>query len=711
MTNSHRRNSWLERLPRAAVWLAHRPAAAVLLFVVIGWLCYYPSLDGQFLWDDAFLIQNSQAIRSPALAGEVFRHYLNFESTAPFYRPVQNLSFIADYLLWEFEPYGYRLTNLLLHVANAGLLFLLLRRVLPKLWPAPAATPAAGRVTAPTAILALLLAVVWLVHPVHSAAVAYISGRADSLAMLFALLAWLAWERGDAALARRASPLVAPAWFGCGAVALTLAFCSKEIATIWLPIFGLYLLLACPAAPVRRRVLTFLCALAVLGGYALLRHLPAVPADAFVPAPPPMPPRLILMGRSLGDYAGLLLFPARLYMERQVFADYGKVATAGEQWGYHAMLLIGLLTLGGLIAGVRSRLPGQRLRQFGAGWFLLAWLPVSNLWVLNASVAEHWLYVPSVGFFLFLAGVAAAVPALSWSHRLPRLVWQGAPVALLAFLTLLGVRTNIRSADWFDDVTLYRQTLAAGAHSPRLRMMLALAQQRRGQMAESEAALRGLAAEFPNYGLLQVNLASLLLRTGRIPEGTAILHALRDSTSPAHRALQPVIWGNLLRLPGENADPAATLERISSLAERTPGSWELLEMKVRLLRQLDRPAEAEAAVIAYRANRPWHYAATMRLAGLSEERGDFARAEALLIEAGRLDVHEVASRRARALIRLRSNQPEAARALADEAIRRQPGQPQNYFVLAQVFTQLGRAQEAADATAHGERLRGASGIR
>ncbi len=54
---------------------------------------------------------------------------------------------------------------------------------------------------------------------------------------------------------------------------------------------------------------------------------------------------------------------------------------------------------------------GRNARIFGASWFLLTYLPISNLFQLNASVAEHWLYLPSVGFMIFLAGVAFELPA------------------------------------------------------------------------------------------------------------------------------------------------------------------------------------------------------------------------------------------------------------------------------------------------------------
>ncbi len=50
------------------------------------------------------------------------------------------------------------------------------------------------------------------------------------------------------------------------------------------------------------------------------------------------------------------------------------------------------------------------MRIFGACWFLFAYVPISNLIELNATSAEHWLYLPSVGFLIFLAGCAIDLP-------------------------------------------------------------------------------------------------------------------------------------------------------------------------------------------------------------------------------------------------------------------------------------------------------------
>ena len=92
---------------------------------------------------------------------------------------------MLDYWLWHGNPFGYHCTNILIHSLSGFLLFLLLRRLLPALASRALSQMPSTRVE----LFSLLVALVWTVHPVHNAAVAYISGRADSLAALFALSA------------------------------------------------------------------------------------------------------------------------------------------------------------------------------------------------------------------------------------------------------------------------------------------------------------------------------------------------------------------------------------------------------------------------------------------------------------------------------------------------------------------------------------------
>src|SRR5437870_8133305 len=95
----------------------------------IGFIIRLPAIQGQLIWDDVFLTRDNPFIKSPLLALEAFRHYLYLDSFAGHYRPVQNLSYMLDYLVWHGETCGYHLSNILWHASAGGLLFLLARKL------------------------------------------------------------------------------------------------------------------------------------------------------------------------------------------------------------------------------------------------------------------------------------------------------------------------------------------------------------------------------------------------------------------------------------------------------------------------------------------------------------------------------------------------------------------------------------------------------
>jgi hypothetical protein len=99
----------------------------ILLLGLAGFLVRVPALCGEPLWDDDYLVRTNPFIKSPILILEVFRHYLFPESYSTHYRPVQNISYMADYLLWGDTFYGFHLSNVLLHVVAGIVLYFLLR--------------------------------------------------------------------------------------------------------------------------------------------------------------------------------------------------------------------------------------------------------------------------------------------------------------------------------------------------------------------------------------------------------------------------------------------------------------------------------------------------------------------------------------------------------------------------------------------------------
>jgi len=256
-----------------------RPWVVLVLCVAAGFAVYAPALNGSLIWDDFYLVRENPFFRSPVFGLEVFRHYLFFDSFSTYYRPVQNWSYMLDYWIWRGSPFGYHCTNVLIHSLSGFLLFLLLRRLLPTLAP-----KAAEHVRTRYDLAAALIALVWVVHPIHNAAVAYISGRADSLAALFALGAWLlllrAMESGVAAWRKILLGFLA-------GVLLLVGLCAKEIALIWLLLMLVHLFAFDRERPWRVKWTVLGSVVAVFALYATLHSPPGYRAPMQDGPPPP----------------------------------------------------------------------------------------------------------------------------------------------------------------------------------------------------------------------------------------------------------------------------------------------------------------------------------------------------------------------------------------------------------------------------------------
>src|SRR5215208_2773042 len=143
--------------------LLYLTAAALAIAVFI---CYANSMGNDFVFDDQYLVLIYSRPRS-------FSHLI--EMLIDSYRPVRNLSYILDFAVWGANPFGFHLTNVLIHAANTVLVFFLVRhfRVGP--------------------VLSMLAALIFAVHPIQTDSVAYISGRRDVLFTLLYLAAFYAY--------------------------------------------------------------------------------------------------------------------------------------------------------------------------------------------------------------------------------------------------------------------------------------------------------------------------------------------------------------------------------------------------------------------------------------------------------------------------------------------------------------------------------------
>jgi hypothetical protein len=307
-----------------------------------------PALTGELIWDDQFLARDNPFIKSPLLILESFRHYLFPDSFSAHYRPVQNLSFIFDYFFWNSNTFGFHLTNIGLHAITGVLLYCLLKRLFSSFY--RGADDGRGLTSsAAVSVAAFFCALLWTVHPVHSAAIDYISGRADSLAALFACGAWLLFLT-----ARKTTrgPLRA-FFFVLAATSALHALCSRETALLWVLIFLLHQLCFDRTMTRRTKVAVAVVLLLVVTGYLGLRQLPGARSGPAPTAGWSGPVRAILMLRALGDYGRLMILPTNLHMERNIFdyRNYGGV----QNW--RGSVETEYLSIAGLLLIPPRRLP------------------------------------------------------------------------------------------------------------------------------------------------------------------------------------------------------------------------------------------------------------------------------------------------------------------------------------------------------------------
>jgi tetratricopeptide (TPR) repeat protein len=678
---------------------ARKSWVRIAALIVAALVVHAPALQGERIWDDAYLTRDNPFIKSPLLMLEAFRHYLFLDSFSAHYRPIQNISYMVDYFFWNTNTWGFHITNVLLHAASGVALYFLLRELFASLVFRRASIPVRSRLIRRTSWLstaAFCVATMWVVHPIHSAAVDYISGRADSLAFLFSAGAWLLFLRARRTGCTSGYVLL----YFVAALAGLVALLSREIAAVWIILFITHLLFVEKKVTLQTRVWTIACCSLIIAIYCGLRHLPQQRPPSALDLRQSATTRLVLMARSLGDYGGLMIFPANLHMERTVEFDHN--GPPGYDWRNAAaaqyLSILGLIVLATLVVTCARKNRGQPLRIFGAVWFTAAYLPISNIVQLNATAAEHWLYLPSVGLLIWLTGCMFQLP-----KPCRRLIPAFAAAAVIA----LGVRSFIRSSDWANEETFYKRTFAAGSRSARVAINLGQIYANRGEYAKAEKIFRAVLAYNPGYPNAQNHLAGVLFNEGKIKEAEQ-LYAEVEKNSAQTRKEYPHTWIgalNLAKLRHNAKDDHTALEILEKTRRDFPQVWDLVAFQSEVLRQKGDVDLALQLVETFADKNWWHYGAALAVGRLYAQEGDAECSETALRHASRLDVHETNALNLIATMRLRENRLAEAFTTQRRAVARQPDEPRQYLLLSNILEKMGRAEEARAALAQVSHLR------
>ncbi|XP_015608996.1 transmembrane and TPR repeat-containing protein CG4341 [Cephus cinctus] len=563
---------------------------------VVAAALYYNTLHAGFVYDDrrAILTNPDLLPTSPwsrLLEDDFWGTPLRERGSHGSYRPLCVATFRLNHLLGGLDPRGYHLVNVALHAACAGLVVRAARKILP------------GQNLA-QAIAGLLFAV----HPIHSEAVAGIVGRADLLACLLTLIAFLAYA-AHSAESRSPIPLAVTL------VSSILATLAKETGISSLALCLLWEV--CRGEPDRKGTSgwTRRRSVSVLSGGLLLLVLGrlkvggAPPEFASADNPIARHPSRLVRGLTFlylpAVSARMLLCPSTLSFDWSMDA-VPRITSLRDPRNlesaclYAALAGAGLWAARGLRGGSSSRCPVCSGRRTGChtdrcraannnngpigvcycpkkpisfpsttfpaavatsiGFLALPFLPASNLlFYVGFVIAERVLYLPSVGSCLLIG--AAVAGAYRVARRISR-AWGRAVLLITALLlAIMSAKTLRRNLDWYDEESLYRSALHV--NPPKAYGNLGSVLSAQGRVSEAEEAFVQALRHRPNMADVHYNLG--ILQQGRRNYEEAILSYQRAIHFRPSLAQAYVNLGAALASSGRGSEAAAVLRAGASL--------------------------------------------------------------------------------------------------------------------------------------------------
>ena len=477
---------------------------AVGVILLLTTIVYANSIHNDFTnWDDLSLVVENPAIRSLSIDNliDIFT-----PKPGKTYQPVRVLSYAIDYYVWRLNPLGYHLGNIALHGFSAVILYLLLSSLLHQI--------RAESSLESNRIIALLASLLFAVHPVNVEAVTWISSRKYGLLAFFYFSSFYFYIKNSE------KGRYHQMYYVLSIVSYVLSLLSSPFS-VTLPAI-LFLYDYCRIRDIKLYKIIKLRLLSYLPYVVLSISQFIILWNSFTTTPGPEPAikshemnnifyTFLTMLRVLYDYIKNLIFPFWL---NNMYVDY--TSTSIFEYKVMLSLLVILFLIGILFFQVRA---DNKINLFCLGWFVLTWLPVSNIIPISTKMADRYLYLPAVGLFLLFS-----LSVYNTSHRwLSRKAKQFIALPVIAFLVFsLSYLSIDRNRVWANSQTLWEDSLrkAPAYWVPHMNLGLTMAQQ--GMIEEAISYYRESLRLNPHSAHTHNNLGVVLLERGQI--GDAISH-------------------------------------------------------------------------------------------------------------------------------------------------------------------------------------------
>src|SRR6266581_2130931 len=486
---------------RRGFWLV--PA----LIALVTFAAFLPVLQNQFVdWDDQRNFLDNHHYR-----GLGWTHIRWMWTThLGHYIPLTWMTLGLDYLLWGMNPFGYHLTSLLLHAANAVVFFFVVHRILTLALPSPSERGHA------LAVAAGFAALVFAIHPLRVESVAWVTERRDVLSGLFYLSAILIylWACEGGARGR--------GWYWLSVAAFVFALLSKSMV-VNLPV----VLLILDAYPLQR-----------LGGFVgwwseparriYIEKIPfvllaaaasaiAVMAQSSVHAAASLA-QLSVPGRLAVAAYGLGFYPRKMVVPVNLSPLYELPRTVDPMAPPFILSYALVLAIMAIVLALRRRVPG-----LPAAWvaYVVVLLPVLGFFQSGPQIAaDRYTYLAGLG------GAILAGAGLLSCWRTSRTSKTGTPTTLpiagvaTCVVVGLGVLTWNQAQVWHDSEKLWTHALARNPQSSIAENNLGVVRADQSKLAEAIEHYQRALQMRPDYADAYFNLGNALFQQGKLAEAS-----------------------------------------------------------------------------------------------------------------------------------------------------------------------------------------------
>ena len=453
----------------------HRKPLVILLAITV--FVFGNSLLNGFVGDDNFLILGNDFYTSWSNMKDLFTskyltnsvEALNVQDKGRYfsgsvaYRPVLSLTYFVDYSLWQLKPFGYHLTNLVWHLANAAGVYVLVFMLCK------------------TRTLAFLTALLFAVHPFKSEAVCGIGYRADLVSTFFILAALLLYIVYRSQQNKRGALLLSLASF------MSAVF-TKESAIIFPGLLMVYDFLIKPDQD-RKHPAEYLkryggyAAVAAFYLYVYLFVFPNKTAGAIGWFHGSFLKHAVVCIHILGDYLIGFFLPMLVKVLPPVY-----LPQIGQPWGMMTWLMLLIIVLSLYLFYRTAAL--HKDSRFFAVWFLITLIPVSNIIPLVNPMAHRFMYLPSVGILFLVARLLLDIGQwLNAKARSQRFVYILA-LGYVGSSIIVAIQIN---AMWRHDYIMAFRLYQNHPDDPSSHLFMGITYQRIGELQKArEVILKGM---------------------------------------------------------------------------------------------------------------------------------------------------------------------------------------------------------------------------